>query len=166
MEPDLPKPRSDAQVVGAFARSVRRFRGLTAQQVADGIGLPLRTYEYFESGKGRVNLDYIRRFAAFTNSDPFAILVGLGMSRPDLVRRCSDNKLMLVFMITLGEFDQVMGDRIHTLDSATLIEAFTETFRKLEAESREREDAARTWLEAGRDSLDGRGSRPDHETPG
>ena len=166
MEPEPLNPPSDAQAAGAFARTVRRFRGLTAQQVADGIGIPLRTYEYFESGKGRVNLDYIRRFAAFTNSDPFALLVGLGMSRPDLVRRCSDNKLMLVFMITLGEFDLIMGDRIHTLDSATLIEAFTETFRKLEAESREREEAARSWLEAGRESLDGKGDRPDDETPG
>jgi len=166
MEPEPLKPPSDAQAAGAFARTVRRFRGLTAQQVADGIGIPLRTYEYFESGKGRVNLDYIRRFAAFTDSDPFALLVGLGMSRPDLVRRCSDNKLMLVFMITLGEFDLIMGDRIHTLDSATLIEAFTETFRKLEAESREREEAARSWLEAGRESLDGKGDRPDDETPG
>lgn len=166
MEPEPLTPPSDAQAAGAFARTVRRFRGLTAQQVADGIGIPLRTYEYFESGKGRVNLDYIRRFAAFTNSDPFALLVGLGMSRPDLVRRCSDNKLMLVFMITLGEFDLIMGDRIHTLDSATLIEAFTETFRKLEAESREREEAARNWLEAGRESLDGKGDRPDDETPG
>ena len=166
MEPEPLNPPSDAQAAGAFARTVRRFRGLTAQQVADGIGIPLRTYEYFESGKGRVNLDYIRRFAAFTNSDPFALLVGLGMSRPDLVRRCSDNKLMLVFMITLGEFDLIMGDRIHTLDSATLIEAFTETFRKLEAESREREEAARNWLEAGRESLDGKGDRPDDETPG
>ena len=166
MEQEPLKPPSDAQAAGAFARTVRRFRGLTAQQVADGIGIPLRTYEYFESGKGRVNLDYIRRFAAFTDSDPFALLVGLGMSRPDLVRRCSDNKLMLVFMITLGEFDLIMGDRIHTLDSATLIEAFTETFRKLEAESREREEAARSWLEAGRESLDGKGDRPDDETPG
>jgi len=166
MELEPLKPPSDAQAAGAFARTVRRFRSLTAQQVADGIGIPLRTYEYFESGKGRVNLDYIRRFADFTNSDPFALLVGLGMSRPDLVRRCSDNKLMLVFMITLGEFDLVMGDRIHTLDSATLIEAFTETFRKLEAESRAREEAARSWLEAGRESLDGKGDRTDGETPG
>ena len=43
MEPEPLKPPSDAQAAGAFARTVRRFRSLTAQQVADGIGIPLRT---------------------------------------------------------------------------------------------------------------------------
>jgi len=43
MELEPLKPPSDAQAAGAFARTVRRFRSLTAQQVADGIGIPLRT---------------------------------------------------------------------------------------------------------------------------
>lgn len=153
MPRDTPDRPTDAQRVGAAARAIRRYRGLTAQQTADGIGIPLRTYEYFESGKGRVNLDYVRRFAAVTDSDPFAMLVGLGMARPDFVRRCSDNKLMLVFMIALGEFDKAMGDRMQALDPRMLFEAFTDTFQKLEAESRARDDATRTWLENGRDRL-------------
>lgn len=145
----------DARLLGASARAIRRQRSLTARDVSGRMNQPQRTFEYFESGQGRVNLDQIRRFAKATNSDPYAILVGLGLADPEFAKRCNDNKLMLVFMIALAEFNKSMGDRIATLDARTLIEAFSEMFRKLEAESRERADAAETWIEAGREILAG-----------
>lgn len=145
----------DAKLLGASARAVRKHRGLTARDVSVRMNQPQRTFEYFESGAGRVNLDQIRRFARATNSDPYAILVGLGLADPEFARRCNDNKLMLVFMIALAEFNTSMGDRIATIDARTLVEAFTETFRKLEAENRERDGAAESWIEAGKERLAG-----------
>ena len=61
MPPDPPEKLSDARLIGLAARAVRRARNMTAQQVATAMNLPLRTYEYFEAGSGRVNLDYVHR---------------------------------------------------------------------------------------------------------
>ena len=156
MDPEDGDRPSDAKLLGASARAIRRQRRLTAREVSEKMHQPQRTFEYFESGAGRVNLDQIRRFASATNADPFSILVGLGLRDPEFARRCNDNKLMLVFMIALAEFNTAMGDRIATLDARTLIEAFTETFRKLESENRARENEAEAWITEGRSRLDGR----------
>lgn len=147
---------SEPRLIGLAARSVRRARGMTAQQVADAMNLPLRTYEYFEAGQGRVNLDYIHRFAEATNCDPYALLLGPGLSSTEFARRTADTKMILIFLIALGEFETRMGDRMSTLDPRALIEAFTEAFRRVEAESRAREQETEAWLDAGRDRLAGK----------
>ena len=156
MPPDPSEKPSDAQLIGRAARSVRRARGMTAQQVADAMGLPLRTYEYFEAGKGRVNLDYVQRFAAATNCDPWALVLGPPLGSTEFARRTADTKMILIFLIALGEFETRMEDRLITLDPRALIEAFTEAFRKVEAESRARDEETESWLDAGRDRLAGK----------
>nr|WP_157677971.1 XRE family transcriptional regulator [Brevundimonas diminuta] len=129
---------------------------MTAQQVATAMNLPLRTYEYFEAGTGRVNLDYVQRFALATNCDPWALLLGPSLGSTEFARQTADSKLMLIFLIALGEFVRKMGDRLVTLDPRALIEAFTETFRKLEEEDRLRGEEMETWLDAGRGRLAGK----------
>ncbi|MZE47049.1 XRE family transcriptional regulator, partial [Streptomyces sp. SID5477] len=62
MAGDPPEKLSDARMIGLAARAVRRARGMTAQQMATAMNLPLRTYEHFEAGTARVNLDYVHRF--------------------------------------------------------------------------------------------------------
>lgn len=156
MPPDSPEKPTEARLIGLAARAVRRTRRMTAQQVADAMNLPLRTYEYFEAGQGRVNLDYVHRFAAATNCDPYALVLGPGLGSTEFARRTADTKMMLIFLIAAGEFEARMGDRMITLDPRALIEAFTEAFRRLEAESRTREAETETWLDAGRDRLAGK----------
>lgn len=156
MPPDPPEQLSDARLIGLAARRVRRARNMTAQQVATAMNLPLRTYEYFEAGKGRLNLDYVHRFAVATNCDPWSLLLGPGLGSIDFARRTADSKLMLVFMIALGEFESTMGDRLIAMDPRVLIEAFTQTFRKLEAEDRQRSEETESWLDAGRNRLAGK----------
>ncbi|AQR63611.1 hypothetical protein BZG35_16925 [Brevundimonas sp. LM2] len=129
---------------------------MTALQAADAMNLPLRTYEYFEAGQGRVNLDYIHRFAAATNCDPYALVLGPGLGSTEFARRTADTKMILIFLIALSEFESRMGDRMTTLDPRALIEAFTEAFRRVEAESRAREAETESWLDAGRDRLAGK----------
>ncbi|MBU2165183.1 MAG: helix-turn-helix domain-containing protein [Alphaproteobacteria bacterium] len=147
---------SDARLIGLAARTVRRARNMTAQQVATAMNLPLRTYEYFEAGAGRVNLDYVHRFAVATNCDPWSLLLGPSLGSIEFARQTADSKLMLIFLIALGEFVRKMGDRLLTLDPRALIEAFTETFRKLEEENRAKSEETESWLDAGRDRLAGK----------
>lgn len=156
MHPDAPPKLSDARAIGLAARAVRRARTMTAQQVADAMGLPLRTYEYFEAGSGRVNLDYVHRFAVATNCDPYALLLGPAINSTELARRTADTKMILIFLIALGEFESRMQDRLVALDPRILIEAFTEAFRKVEADSFARERETDAWLDAGRERLAGR----------
>ncbi len=161
MPPDPSEKPTEARLIGLASRAVRRARGMTAQQVADAMALPLRTYEYFEAGQGRVNLDYIHRFAVATNCDPYALVLGPGIGSTEFARRTADTKMILIFLIALGEFESRMGDRMITLDPRALIEAFTEAFRKLEAESRAREQETESWLDAGRDRLAGKPPKDD-----
>ena len=156
MPPAASSKPSEARLIGLGARAVRRARGMTAQQVADAMGLPLRTFEYFEAGSGRVNLDHVHRFAAATNCDPYSLVLGPGLGSIEFARRTSDVKLMLIYMIALGEFETRMEDRIMTLDPRDLIEEFTEAFRRIEAKSRARDAATESWLLAGRDRLAGK----------
>lgn len=156
MPPDPSEKPSEARLIGLAVRAVRRARGMTAQQVADAMVLPLRTYEYFEAGQGRVNLDYVHRFAVATNCDPYALVLGPGIGSTEFARRTADTKMILIFLIALGEFEARMGDRMISLDPRALIEAFTEAFRKVEAESRAREEETESWLDAGRDRLAGK----------
>lgn len=156
MPPEPPEHMSDARLIGLAARAVRRYRTLTAQQVADAMGLPLRTYEYFEAGAGRVNLDYVHRFAVATNCDPYGLVLGPALGSTDFARRIADTKMILIFLIALGEFETRMEDRLLTLDPRVLIEAFSEAFRKIEADSVARDREMKTWLHAGRDRLAGR----------
>ena len=153
---DPPEKLSDARLIGLAARTVRRARNMTAQQVATAMNLPLRTYEYFEAGAGRVNLDYVHRFAVATNCDPWSLLLGPSLGSIEFARQTADSKLMLIFLIALGEFVRTMGDRLLTLDPRALIEAFTETFRKLEEENRAKSEETESWLDAGRDRLAGK----------
>ncbi len=156
MPPDPPEKLSDARLIGLAARAVRRARNMTAQQVATAMNLPLRTYEYFEAGTGRVNLDYVHRFAVATNCDPWSLLLGPPLGSTEFARQTADSKLMLIFLIALGEFVRTMGDRLLSLDPRALIEAFTETFRKLEEENRAKSEETESWLHAGRDRLAGK----------
>jgi hypothetical protein len=162
MPPDPPEKLSDARLIGLAARAVRRARSMTAQQTAVAMNLPLRTYEYFEAGAGRVNLDYVHRFAVATNCDPWALLLGPPLGSTEFARQTADSKLMLIFLIALGEFVGTMGDRLLTLDPRALIEAFTETFRKLEEENRVASEQTESWLDAGRDRLAGKPPEDEH----
>lgn len=155
MAADSPEKLSDARSIGQAARAVRRARRMTAQQVATAMHLPLRTYEYFEAGSGRPNLDYVHRFAAATDCDPWSLLVAPALRSIEFARRTADSKLMLIFLMALGEFEKSMQERMLTLDPRALIEAFTETFRRLEAESRLREQETASWLSAARGRVAG-----------
>ena len=142
-----PESRSSPNaVLAATLRLIRAHRRLRTVDVAQAMGMALRSYEHFEAGGGRVNIERIHRFAEATDSDPYAILAALNLGSPAFGLRCADNKLMTIVMVALQEFDADAGDAIAELEALPIINAVTRTFRDLAAQSVRRDDRAQAWL--------------------
>ena len=138
--------RNDGPLLSAALRAIRRRRQMKVADVAAAMNLTQRTYELFEAGRGRLNIDYVRRFARATDSDPLAILAAVQIGSPAFAARCADNKLMSILGIALREFDETMGDRIAREEARTLIEAFTRMFREMDEASRRRAEDVDRWM--------------------
>ncbi|GAD60281.1 transcriptional regulator, Cro/CI family [Brevundimonas abyssalis TAR-001] len=122
------------------------------------MNMPPRSYEHFESGAGRVNLEHLHRFAKATDSDAHALIACLALGSPEFALRCADNKLMTILMVALKELDRDYGDTIAALDVRTLVNAFTHVLEQIGDLAQRREQDARGWLEAGVEHLTSPGS--------
>jgi len=142
-------------------KAIRRRRGLRAADVAARLGMPLRSYEHFEAGRGRLNVDRIHRFAEVVDADPYAILAAVEIGSPRFAVRCADDKLMAILMMAIQDFDASAGDDIAGLDPRTLISAFAGVFDQLAAEGEARRAALGHWRASqsiGGSGTDGSGS--------
>lgn len=146
------KVRRDGDLLSEALKLVRRHRGLTAPQVASAMRMALRTYERFEAGGSRLNVDYIHRFAVATNSDPYAIIMAVAVGSPELARRCADNKLVTTLTIGAQRLDHLIGDRMQFLEARAIIVAVCAMFDQLVAHSDEQQLATR-WLNTGEADL-------------
>lgn len=147
------RPQDDGSLRSAILKRVRKRSGLSAQEVANGLNMPLRTYEHFEAGHGRLNLDYLHRFAEVTRSDFYGLLHAIAIGSPEFAVRTADNKFMTTFTIFLQAYDRRMGDRIRDLDARALIAAFGEMFDALADAGSQRADEAEAFLDEGREDL-------------
>ncbi len=151
MEPDV-RPSPNA-LLSATLRLIRGHRRLRTVEVAGAMGMALRSYEHFEAGGGRINLERIHRFAEATDSDPYAILSALALGSPAFGVRCADNKLMTILMVALQEFDDDVGDRIADLDALPIINAFTKALKDLAVQAERQDGDGSAWLDARRGRL-------------
>jgi transcriptional regulator with XRE-family HTH domain len=135
------------ETLAASLRLIRTQRRMKTAEVARSMGMALRSYEHFEAGGGKVNLERIHRFAEVTKSDPYAIIAALALGSPAFALRCADNKLMTILMVALHELDEDAGDAIADLDALPIINAFTKTMKDLAAQSVRRDDTANAWLQ-------------------
>lgn len=147
------QPASPNAVLSASLRLIRGHRRMRSADVAEKMNMALRSYEHFESGAGRINLERIHRFAEATDSDPHAILAALAIGSPAFALRCADNKLATILIVMLQEFDEEAGDAIADLDARTIINTFTKAMRDLTDQSVNRDAEAEAWLQARRDRL-------------
>lgn len=108
--------------------------------------MPLRSYEHFEAGCGRLNLLRVHLFADALDADPFAIFAALDIGSPDFAVRCADNKFMTILMMALQEFDASARDDIARLTASTLIAAFTRCFDELVVQARAEEEFVGRWM--------------------
>lgn len=138
--------QSQSETLSSALRLIRSHRRMRAIDVAEAMGMALRSYEHFEAGGGRINLERIHRFAEVTDSDPYAILAAITFGSPYFALRVADNKLMTILMVALQEFDEELGDVITELDGRTLINTFTKAMKELALQSVRREAAANAWL--------------------
>jgi transcriptional regulator with XRE-family HTH domain len=157
---ESPGPARDGQVLSEALKGIRRLRAISAPEVSQRMNISLRTYQDFEAGRGRLNTDYVHRFAKVTNSDPHAILHAVAIGTPQFAVWCADNKFLTVFEIELQRFAERMGDRIRTLEPRDLILAVSTLFEALELESRDRALDAQSWLTAGEAALARRRPKP------
>lgn len=126
------------QGLSAALKAVRRRRGRTAQDVAAAMGMPLRSYEHFEAGRGRFDFDKVQRFANALEADPFAILTAVQIGAPAFAARCADNKAMLALLLTLEEFQREAGDTVSDMDAALVMTEMGEAFARVRRELRRR----------------------------
>lgn len=144
---DRAERQSQSETLSSALRLIRTHRRMKSADVAQAMGMALRSYEHFEAGGGRVNLERIHRFAQVTDSDPYAILAALALGSPHFALRTADNKLMTILMVALQEFDQEVGDVTAELDGRTLINTFTKAMKDLALQSVRRDSAASAWLQ-------------------
>ena len=119
-------------------KALRRRRGATAQQTAQAMGMALRSFEHFEAGRARINVDRVHKLADALRADPYAIFAAAELDAPDFAVHCADNKLMMILLIALGDFERTCGSAIVHLDPATLLAAFSRTFQDLAEQAHDR----------------------------
>jgi transcriptional regulator with XRE-family HTH domain len=141
---DVPSRR---EALAQALKSLRRLRGLRPGEMANAMGMPRRSYEYFEAGRGPLNVDRVHRFAQILDVDPFAILAAMEIRSPQFAVRCAEHKLMTVIMVAIQEFDAAAGDDIGRLNAATMISGLTRVFDAVAKEAREGEAFAARWME-------------------
>ncbi|RSY79355.1 XRE family transcriptional regulator [Sphingomonas koreensis] len=135
-----------ASTIGATMRMVRKFRKLRAADIARDMDMPLRSYEYLESGKGRVSFERVMSFARATDVDGWALLASVPMGSPEFALRCADNKLMTILLVTMKELEEELGNDLKYLQPGTLIGAFSRLSKDLVQHVRKRDQYAELWL--------------------
>ena len=140
------KRQSQSATLSASLRLIRMHRRMRTIDVADAMGMRLRTYELFEAGKGKVHHERIHRFARVTDSDPYAIFTAMALGSPEFALRAADNKLVEILVVALHALDDDMGDGIAELDGRTIINTVTRAFKELALQAVRRDEAANAWL--------------------
>lgn len=126
-------------------KALRRRRDLPVARVAAEAGMKLRSYQHFEAGRTRVNVERVHRIARGLNADPYAILAAVELGSPEFAVRAADNKLMTILMMSLKDFDSTAGDRILLLDARLISTVFERAFAELAGVASERFAAATQW---------------------
>lgn len=159
MTEDAPSGARDGAVLSAALKAIRKDRGLTPRQTAGAMHIALRTYQRFEAGETKVNLDHIYRFAQATRSDPHAIFMAISIASPRHALRGSENLIDTILTIGVKELDDILGDRIRDLDQRTIVTAVTTLVDTLAA-GLDRTDPTQRWLEDGAQELAARRPKP------
>ena len=103
-------------------------------------------YEYFESGKARLNVDRVHQVAKILNADPYAILAAIDIGSPAFALRTIENKMGTLWLMALLEFDATAQDNIARLAPAVLIAGFTKMFDELLFLAVESDASTQDWM--------------------
>ena len=105
----MPAARSKNTTLSETLKLVRQRRGLSASDVAQRMGMPLRTYHHFEGGYAQLDVERIRRFADATDSDPHAILTAVLLGAPSGPTRVIS---IAAYQAAFEEYDYSMASAV------------------------------------------------------
>ena len=159
MDEASPDRTRDGHLLSETVKGVRKHRAMTTRDTASAMNISLRTYQRFEAGTTRFNLDHIHRFAVATRSDPYAIILAMAIGSPAFAVHSADNKIGTIITIGAQKFDQTLGARISELDTHALVDAVAGMFDRL-TDRVLQPDPAKAWLDAGEAALSARRPKP------
>ncbi len=138
---------SQARLLSAIVKSIRLERRMKAAEVAKAMGIGLRTYEDFEAGRGRLDLEKVRLFALATDADAAAITLGLLFGSDETAMRAADNKASTILWIALQEFEKDVGDQMSVIPGSHFLESLRHGFELLREYLQRRDVSAERRLE-------------------
>lgn len=160
MTPLTPEQKRDGELLSTALKLIRKHRGLTAIEVAQALNMFIRTYENFENGRTRLNLDYIHRFCRVTDSDPYAVQLSVMLGAPQFAVDCADNKMASVLLLALRENYASSPQTLPAVQMRDAMAIFREMFDRLRDETAKREEDTSAWLEDGLNALAKRRPKP------
>lgn len=155
-----PEEQNQNAILSQAIRAIRKHRRLRPTEVASAMGMPIRTYEHFESGTGRITYARLVAFARATDSDPVAILATVPLRSPKFALRCADNKLMTILFAAVRELDDLLQNDIELLEPRTIIGAMDRMNKGFDDHIRGRDLFAERWMEEKAVKVDGALLRP------
>lgn len=150
---------SDGAMLSSALKAVRRLRNLTAPETAARMHMTLRTYERFESGETRLNVDYVHRFARATDSDANGILLAVVLGAPGFAVHCADNQLATVLTSGLHNLVRTLGADVEFLTARDVVETTGAMFDELIRQAGETRQI-KAAIAAGQADLDATRPRP------
>lgn len=145
----LQDPAGRTETLPLILKAIRQQRGLRSSEVARAMGMKLRTYQHFESGRAGLHLDRIRRFAEAVDADEAAILIALDIGSVQFALNCLENKAGTALLVALQRFDLRAGKHVARLDPRSVISAFDRAFDELATKAREYDAVLETWMTEG-----------------
>jgi transcriptional regulator with XRE-family HTH domain len=165
----LAPPLTERQVLlSQILKAIRRRRGLRSSEVARAMGMALRSYQHFESARGREDAPTIHAFAEAVDADGYAILLALDMRSAEFALDCLENKFTKVMVLAAGRFSKVSGHHLARLDPRSVITAFERAFAELTKKLHEDDSYVEAWMtdpSLGGDPLDPKAHDPDDDEP-
>jgi transcriptional regulator with XRE-family HTH domain len=143
----LSPPLTARQILlSQILKAIRVRRGLRSSEAARAMGMPLRSYQHFESARGREDIPTIHAFAEAVNADGHAIMLALDMRSLEFALACLDNKLTSVMVLAVERFYRKAGREIARIDPRSVISAFERAFADLTAKLHEDDAYVERWM--------------------
>lgn len=114
----------EREILSSALEQIRLRRGLRRRDIARAMGMTLRTYENFESGRGPMTYDRLAAFSSATDSDVVALLLCRHLGDPGIALACADNKAAAIALSALEEIDAGLPAGLAGLTAASLVSAF------------------------------------------
>jgi DNA-binding CsgD family transcriptional regulator len=167
--PDILAARSP---LARALRAVRLARRLSVAETARRMGLGVRVYANFESGRCPASLARLMDFSRVTQCDPVSILVCAIGGDPAIALACLDNQALSVALGAVEDLHRKLATALSTVNAAELVSAFdaaqrhlaTQAFAKSRARQNETEEPGAPvtprqleclrWVQAGKSAYD------------